>query len=636
MPSFNVLGLFPPIGDFRFTPEDAQVDPNFKVGGIPDFYQYAYNDPVNTQYWQTYRPYFQKKTFNDPCTVFVQTARAGTTTPIYPFLELVDVCETVSISLMPFVNGAQRIDGNKFTKPGTGIVIPLDSFSYKFTMGLILDPATQSGFYRVKATIYGDDASTVYNVWLSEIIEVYDNFPGTALIQGFYNTNNTREGVITGGWADGQLLSFFTRVECSFLDYNLQGVMIGYYQQSYLELVQQDESWNTWVFELGGAAGGGVTNYDFQRVDKLLGTGNALINGRSYTKYENSDSPKFAWSKTDPNTSGLIWAKIPIREKHLGENVYLFQTPTPDITIFTPDGYPFAVPRWYLIDGMASLIRPPAVIDDIGEYAAYVAVLNGLPGLGSYFLSGTTLKYTPDPSMTAYLFAPVDLLYLEFDPSYKPSLSGGANGVRIAGFGCAVVIEWGDGSAVEYYTFPDFTPHDIPHTFAASAFLYNARVFHNDILTQLVFNESGIYPISNVFLEDVTGVLPALLVGLDLAACSNLGGAGGGAINIDIAPCTNLNSLSFRSNPLLKTFTIPLFAPSIVRPALAYLEFKNNQLSSATTDTLFNDYTANSWNGTLPSGDFIVQNSPAAAPTAASLTARNELIALSWNVLVDP
>lgn len=636
MPSYFTFGLFPPIGDFRFTPVDAEVSPNLKVGNMPGFDEKPYNN--STQDWQTAKPYYTKKTFNDLCTVYVQTARAGTSDPIYPALELVDACETMAVSLTPYVNGAQRISGNAFTLPGTATSVPLDTFSWKFTMGLAgLDVATQSGVYKLRMTIYGDNASTIFKIYESDLFIIYDSFPNTALIQGAYPINNSEEGVITGGWADGQLLQFTSRVECSLVKFNLQGVKVGYYQQSYLELMQQDKSWRTWEFVLGGAAGSGVPDFVFEKVDKLFGTSSFTINAKSYSLFENSDSPKFAWNKTDPEASGLIWATIPVRERYLGENVLLFQTPTPDLTIFTPEGYPFAIPRWRLNNGFSIDVNPPAIIDDISEYNAYVTLLNSFAPLGTYFLTGTTLKYTPAPGYSPSIFGVLDLLYIEFNPLYKASLSGGTNGLRVAGFGISTVIDWGDGSAVEYYTYPDFMPHDIPHTFLASATDYPARIFHNDILTQLVFNESGtLYPIANVLLKELTGDLPTLLVGFDIAACNGYAAAAAGVTMVDITPCLNLQSLSFRNNPQLTTFGVPLFGVGVTRDFLAALQFKNCPFDSTTTDLLFNDYVANSWDGVLASGLFVIENSPAAAPTAASLTARNDLIAESWTIAVDP
>jgi hypothetical protein len=50
---------------------------------------------------------------------------------------------------------------------------------------------------------------------------------------------------------------------------------------------------------------------------------------------------------------------------------------------------------------------------------------------------------------------------------------------------------------------------------------------------------------------------------------------------------------------------------------------------------MFNNFVANTWNGTLASGSINIDCTPNQAPTAASLAARTALLAESWTLLTD-
>ena len=64
----------------------------------------------------------------------------------------------------------------------------------------------------------------------------------------------------------------------------------------------------------------------------------------------------------------------------------------------------------------------------------------------------------------------------------------------------------------------------------------------------------------------------------------------------------------------------------------------NNQFTSANVDTFVNDFANNSWNGTLGGGSLSMNVGSMGAPTSASLTNRNLLLAATpaWTTNFTP
>lgn len=622
MPSF-IVGLFPLVGDFRFTLMDGHNTPYSDISGFYQFDQ-APNNQSDLP-WQMPRPYSQKRAQTDMCSIMLQTNRVGAS-PKVPSVVVTN--GTVSVPLLStYLFGAQRITGNTDTSPD-GTVTPLDSFLWRFSFSML---GFTTGIHYITVRIYGDEAETEYRDYISEPIYVYDYFPNTTLIESTYYVNRKSEGVIAGGWAGLTGVTFQQRVEGFPIGYEPESVNVGYLQQDYLRLQQLAQSWRTWIYALGGISTG-VPAYIHEKVSKLFEADYFQIDGKAFSlNNQENGSVTRLWKTTAPNTANTRWATIPIRERYSNQWVFRTETPTPDLLIIDPDSYPYALKPWNLDTGAVVVFFDASVVDDPTAQTALVTYWNTLTTAGYFYESGGSI-YFHSYSGTPSIFGAFEALYVYFTAFYSGSATGGSNGFRYAGMSAQMVVDWNDGTSVDYYG--NVASQTVAtHSFAATANpSYDVRFFHNNFAINLSWNEAGVlYPVVDVFVYDHSGDMPAFMTSFVVSNCSQYGLLGS---NVDFTACANwILSIQIRT---CANYTAAPWA-TIAMPNLNGVNLAINGFTSSSVDAFFNDFVANVWNGTLASGtiDIAQAPNPLAPPTAASLTSRNALLAESWSLSTD-
>lgn len=634
MPS-TIIGLFPPPADLRFTEVSNYDTPYSLVGGYYQFDQRPYND--SDMAWQTPKPYQQKRSFTDNVTVLVQT-NTYDTVPIYPDLYVQPYDGSIAIPLSfsgsPFQFGAQRIAGNYYTDPVSGTQYQLDSFQWKFRFDQLVSAPTDNGIYYLKMRIYGNTAGTEYRDYVSEPIFVYTKHLYTTLIEATYNVNRKSEGIVAGGWVDGNSVTVQHRVEGFPINYEPESVNVGYLQQEYLYLQQKAQSWRTWLFAMGGV-NYGVPQYMHEKVSKAFESDIWKIDGKYFSLNQSEgNSVSKLWRTTDPVASNLRWATIPIRERFSGEWVFVSPTPATALLIYDPSAYPYAVVPFSLLTDTTSTYFAQEVVNASGQ-PALVAYWNTLGAAGTFYEDGGAIYFEPTAGAATISTGTVEVLYDFFIPEFTTSaFTATTCGYKYAGVNNKQVIDWGDGSGFDYYTNTDAATHIVPHTYAASGANKQARVFHNNLLGSLYFEESAY--VSTSKLLTISGNLPTGLGTLGIQECSRYASNTGGLAALDISMCQSLIILGIIANNtslngFSSLFTVPM-------ASLKYIIMGVEPLTTSAVDNLFNTFVANSWNTAITGGDFgtiCAPLYPAAPPTAASLASRTALTTASWIVNTD-
>lgn len=626
--SYTIIANFPKVGDFRFTQESQFDTPYSEVSGFYQFDQRPTND--STQWWQTDKKYYTKKTLNDLCCVMVHTNAVGSS-PLVPdlFIEGTGVSYPLSFTGSPYIFGEQRIAGYEYVDPVTNTAYQLDSFMWQFYFNQFITDA-DTGIYRLRMRVYGDSGMTVYQDYVSDDIMVYTEFKGCTQVKATYNTNRAAEWVVVSGWVSQPV--FTHRVEGQPMEYKPKANYVSYLQQNYLNQQLNVNSWRTFKFRLGDI-GQGVPLPRIESVSKAFEADNFWIDGKPFIlDIDNSTGLQSLWEMDDPEASIMAWASAPIREKYANENVFVTVTPTPDLLILDPDSYPYALIPWSLNDGFSIISFDAAVVDDPTAQTALVAAWNATVGLsGTFYQSGGSIYFTPSVG-DASIFGDFEALYSYFTTYYSGSATGGSNGFRYAGTSAKMVVDWNDGTDVEYCGGSAGTL-TVTHAFASTVSpSYDARFFHNNFVSKVEWNEAGLaYPVVDVFVYDHSGDMPFFLNRFIVDTCSQYGVL---TYSLDFAACaTWIASITIRG---CSNYTLGTTFLNVAMANIQDLILSNCKLSTATVDDVFNDFVATVWDGVSTGGTIATNGqTPLAPPTAASAASRLALTTASWTLSTD-
>ncbi len=639
MPSYAVIADFPKVADFRFTEVNDPTNGFYtNQGGFIQFDQKPIND--SSMWFMTPKEYYFKRTYTDTCTVIINTED---TTPFYiPELELLDNSGTVVLSLNAVYSGNEPAGTMTYVDPITLVSTDyamrshLWQFNFNLLGTFLVTPLT-TGMYRLRATVYSEDI-LISRQYISDAILLYEKHLGTVLIESRNLTNRSSQGIVLGSYGTP---TFQHRVEGCIWDYDPNGVYTGYLQQQYLYLQQNAINFRTWIFSLGTNTEG-VPAQVHEKINEALSTDYWTIDGKPFQlNKSDSDGVSKLWETNDPKLSINRWASTPIRERYSNQHVFVTVTPTPDLLLWTiPDPeVPYAVADYVINTGSISVPIARMVFYNSTDEDTYIAAFAALyPSLGGSLLrSAGKMFYVPAPSETPSIFgvAPrVLTTYMEL--KYRPQVTGGA-GFGVSGSGSLQVIDWGDSSAFEQYEYFTGVTNYQTHTYTAMVGYRTANVFHNNDIGQLIFIESGSFYPAVVKLVSILGDLPDGLNTLLVGNCLALGIDNSNIAQIDLTNCPLIYWIQIAScTSLLGVDTALLFpAP---QPSLLIMPITNNAFTSANVDTFVNDFANNSWNGTLGGGTLSMNVGSMGAPTAASLTNRNLLLAATpaWTLNFNP
>lgn len=648
-----IFAFAPKVSDFRFVLVNDPTPDNYLVGGVYQFDQKLFNE--SAMEWQLQKKYYIKRTFQDPCTVYLNTQVnfVGDTGP-YPDLQVIDDCGNLVrlLSVPPYTKGAQQVTGNDIVvyDPETGLptTYPMNSFLWKFTFGDFLTPATQSGIYHLKVRVISAD-SDVYQDYISEPIMVYNSFPNTVLIQGKNLTNRAKQNVLASGWDDDMPPTFNHRVEGYPEQYTPEGQYVNFLSGDFFNKQLTAENWRTWRFNLGGMMDG-VPAYMVEKISELFITDQWKINNKFFTiSATTSEGVKQLWEIKDPKASGLVNGFIPIRERYMNENVTVVLTPTPGIPLWispweNPD-VPNPSPGDFMPYGLTPFrIYKPTGPVDIGPFVfetesdenTFLSTFNATyptltgtiartDGVFEYFAgAGEDVSVFPSALWKAFTFkvklgVGATMWRFQFgrygltQSVWNWDMAGElGNIVYIGGGGIFTATNTYPAVLMDTYKFP--------------------TIYHNDAIAALAANDSGLGATAR--LDAISGVLPSQLIALTVAGCSRFAESTGYVVGgIDLSNTPNLQNLSIRNNNVI-AISDTIF--NSLLPVLKQIALDSNPIASPTNiDDLFNAFVTNSWDG-IEDGLFDFNCVPALAPTAASATARGDLITAGWNVQVDP
>jgi len=247
------------------------------------------------------------------------------------------------------------------------------------------------------------------------------------------------------------------------------------------------------------------------------------------------------------------------------------------------------------------------------------------------------MLYVPAPSETPSIFgvAPrVLTTYMEL--KYQIDTIDTACGFRVAGSGSLQVIDWGDSSALDQYEYFTGAINNQTHTYIGNVALYRtANVFHNNDIGELRFAEAFLP--STAKIVSIKGDLPDGMHTIQVGDCSALGTDSGGVAVIDLTNCPLIYWIQLITcvNAVAIDTAVLFPAP---QPNLRIFRIINCSFTSGAVDDTVNDFCNISWDGVVGGGSFQMNLGAMAAPTAASLTNRNALLATTppWVTTFTP
>lgn len=647
-----IFAFSPKVSDFRFVLVNDPTPANYLTGGIYQFDQKLFGESAMP--WQLQKQYSIKRTFQDPCTVYVNTQANFEGVPgVYPDLIVIDECgnEVQLLSIPPYIKGAQQIAGNEIVvvNPDTGLpeTYQLDAFLWKFTFGDFLTPSTQSGTYFLKMRVQAAD-SDVYQDYISEPIMVYNVFPNTVLIQGKNLTNRATQNVLADGWSDGLPPTFNHRVEGYPELYSPEGQYVNFLSGDFFNKQLTAQNWRTWKFSLGGMMQG-VPYYMVEKISELFITDQWRINNKFFTiSATTSEGVKQMWEIKDPKTSGLVWGSIPIRERYMNENVTVVLTPTPSIPLWISPWKNPDITNPSPGDFMPYFLTPfqittPGTSTTIGHYIfdseavedAFIASFNATYGVtGTLTRIDGVFEYVPGTGEEVSTFPTT--LYKYFGARAKLTVGNTRWAAFIARYAATKLgIQWESAATTgNYYT---SGTGGLAYTYPAvlSDTFKTPRFYHNDEIDVIAIND--ILYTSTARNVALSGTFPAKVRIFAVQNCPLFGDTTGGVVTgIDLSPMTILRDLSIRNNALVIGIDSTIFSDlSTPLMQLKNIAFDSNPIASPTNiDDNFNAFVSNAWGG-ITGGLFDFNCIPAQAPTAASAASRSALNTAGWTVQVD-
>jgi hypothetical protein len=305
------------LNEFRFFRENPTANPLYATKPFD-----GWSAEQTRLYWMMKNIFMHEKLFTDTCTVYIQTQVnfVGTALP-YPDLEVINLSGSViaDLSVYPFIRGAQQISGNKIWNENLQMWVDANTYCWTFKFSDVL-PASESGIYRLRLRNIADDGES-YVSFITEPIFVYGFdasivFKDTVLIECYNNSNNTDLGYFRGGWDDSAYFPVFRhRVDGYLTEFEPKSVYIGMLEQEYQPHKILQQSYRSWLFDLGGK-GPGVPDFMHEKINIAFGCDVFSIDGKRYERdITDSDAGiKALWQTTKPRTANRRWTTTPIRE----------------------------------------------------------------------------------------------------------------------------------------------------------------------------------------------------------------------------------------------------------------------------------------------------------------------------------
>lgn len=562
------------------------------------------------EYWNAQTNYNQKYTFSD--FLGIQIALAGLYTNVETSIRLQFLdCNGKVIGQEQWVNNG-FLTGNTYTYNGVPYNLKTYNFKTQFSKYI-----AEEGIYFLRLELpYIVSGQGKQDYYISEPILVRHEHPGTRLLE-YISYSNKYSVYYTSN------IFFHLRVEGELVYEQPKNNSVQYDDQNMNPRLQSATPYREMNLKLGYP--GGLPMWMFDKINRAFDNDYVLCDKTRYVRE----------GEMEIGTRVPRWLKYggSLKLREYDNNAASIIAETTPFALYGVTGYPYYIYTLAMSNsGNGSLvvltegyeIRNPAeetqfidnvlnavVVPDKGLRGRVLKSSNGFVmyenGIDEYFDTANAAIFTKVISLTYGKAAgPTQI---------QPS-------IRVNTIRCGIVFNQnyeafngGNGS-----TYTDFQP---PYTYDSTILSPTVRIYHADQIKQLYVYEFG----KPGTLVDIQGTLPNILERIELIGCALPNG-----LNMALVP-TTLNTLIVRYCSIF--FNGPYnFAKNWT--ALHTVAINNNFLSTADVDRIFNEHY--NGNGYTPPADgvFRINNqTPAAPPTNASLSARNKLIAASWLVQTD-
>lgn len=339
--------------------------------------------------------------------------------------------------------------------------------------------------------------------------------------------------------------------------------------------------------------------------------------------------------------------RLEILVKFAGGEFYLLWNPLTKQSVISPtlpkltiwvspirsgESLTYATTGFSLLSGVTTHVFPAMVFYSNVDELSQLAVLNALAvsyGMtGVFVISGDEFNYNKGFSEDWEISVDAVVLPKMMKAELRaatPSGSSQAWSYRYAGINSYQVTDWVDGTAVDVFHPVTTSEFSASHTYADGLTTRFVNIFHsNTLLTIMRFNNTS----TAYLLNNIIGVVPKTLT-IFIIFQQSLKPIS----DIPLIGMSALTALQVIESGVLK-FTPALFVNHF--PVLNNILLRNNRLTTTIVDAIFNDFVANTPESLLHGGTIIINGqTPAAPPTAASLTARTALIGAGWSITTD-
>lgn len=502
-------------------------------------------------------------------------------------------------------------------KPLPGNILNMDGVPYQmFTInfkGSFRSYTSEEGTYYLRLRIGTYEAGDlVYTSFLSEPIDVREKHPGTMLIEYISYSNKLN--------VDYTNMFFHIRVEGEMILDQPKVNSINYQDQGMNPRQQMATPYNSFLLKMG--APHGVPMWILDKVNRALSNDLVLIEKVQYVR---EDGAEIEITKRPTNYQRYS-AQVRLQEKNqIQATLTVGASP---IELFKISDAPLVLYRGVLTNSFGTnniTYWEGYEVRNASDAQDFVQAANTYRGGGKlrgrfeirngYVVYINGEKENFNASQNVILTKSFTLWYTKAGTAIQPSIMMNTSIASIVFRHHHEVFNLGTPDGNTYNT------AGRAYDFGPNVNEAQVRIYHNDSITSLISRPSlgSVAPLTAID----AGFIPTNLQEL------YIWGAFGPTLDFTPFPDT-MTRISVRDSSLFLN-SIVGFNKNWLN--LSYIDFRDNFFSSATVDSIFNQH----YNGggyTPPTGGtIIVSGANMGAPTNASLTARNNLVANSWIII---
>lgn len=557
--------------------------------------------------YEAKRPFAQKWQFNDNVQVQINVDHDYGSS-----INLVDKYGTIYHTWNTY--NTYSISGNVFES--NNVSVPLTTLHFNFSFA---DASVPAGVYWLKLNVPIDtDESGSADMtieYLSLPILLATKHNDTILLE-YKHQANKYDTV----FAQTDAL-FSLRLEAFVNEFEPISSDISYKDQ--VERVRLLSSFPSEQYKLTIGGNTGIPDHLYNIINRVFSCSEIYLDGVQITKDEGAK-----WETLRTAHNPLKHTSIGIR--YVDDRTSSIFVKRNNVFLFTTIDYPYFIHTATLSDGVTTLQLPIKVIDNSTDETTYLALLNGIfktsNSLGGQFLfANNTFYYKPAPNEHYFFngFANLPVLLGSYFSITKTVLPSFLDTFSMSVTGDYIGVSWVAGNAsINKYGNGAYSTFTATHIYPNGTPPVTMRVFHRHNIYGLSVNHSRVTAFSGNMswnLQDFTMV-----------------GFNSSSFDMSLF-ANNLNTLRKFYLTNGETATLPLYTMNYNK--LIDIDISDNKLASAEVDNILNAMSLAAYNnntqdmalGTL----HLEGQTPAAAPGAGGIAAKNYLLGLQWTIYND-